>query len=180
MQERWRSWSAVWAWTPAEFRWVSMCHLLHWSGQQQHLLQRLQALGAQEMQWAQALDKGPWLQMYTVPGNCTPVGRQTTEGSPSRTLQGGGDSFLLLPRRHALSSWWLWTCNQNTCENHLEEGQGAATSPLSTPPLFQDTWPCVQLLCVERNAPCQWDLATDKNKPPTTAAEWQGNDQTDL
>ena len=24
------------------------------------------------MQWAQVLDKGPWLQMYTVPGNCTP------------------------------------------------------------------------------------------------------------
>ena len=30
-----------------------------WSGQQQHLLQWLQALGAQEMQWAQGLDKGP-------------------------------------------------------------------------------------------------------------------------
>ena len=45
--------------TPAEFRRVSMCHLWHWSGQQQHLLQWLQALGAQEMQWAQALDKGP-------------------------------------------------------------------------------------------------------------------------
>ena len=44
---------------PAEFRRVSMRHLLHWSGQQQHLLQPLQALGAQEMQWAQALDKGP-------------------------------------------------------------------------------------------------------------------------
>ena len=29
----------------------------HWSGQ--HLLQRLQALGAQEMQWDQTLDKGP-------------------------------------------------------------------------------------------------------------------------
>ena len=43
---------------PAEFRQVSMCHLSHWSGQQQHLLQWLQALGAQEMQWAQALDKG--------------------------------------------------------------------------------------------------------------------------
>ena len=28
--------------------------------EQQHLLQQLQALGAQEMQWAQALDKGPW------------------------------------------------------------------------------------------------------------------------
>ena len=42
---------------PAEFRRVSMRHLSHWSGQQQHLLQWLQALGAQEMQWAQALEK---------------------------------------------------------------------------------------------------------------------------
>ena len=32
------------------------------------------------MQWAQALDKGPWLQMYTLPGNCTPLdGRQQME-----------------------------------------------------------------------------------------------------
>ena len=44
---------------PAEFRRVSMRRLLHWSGQQKHLLQWLQVLGAQEMQWAQALDKGP-------------------------------------------------------------------------------------------------------------------------
>ena len=43
---------------PAEFRQVSIHLLAHWSGQQQHLLQWLQALGAQEMQWAQALDKG--------------------------------------------------------------------------------------------------------------------------
>ena len=44
---------------PAEFRRVSMRRLSHWSGQQQHLLQWLQALGAQEMQWAQALDIRP-------------------------------------------------------------------------------------------------------------------------
>ena len=44
---------------PAEFRRVSLCSLLHWSGQQQHLLQRLQALGAQEMQLAQVLDRRP-------------------------------------------------------------------------------------------------------------------------
>ena len=50
---------------PAEFRWLFMPRLLHWSGQQQHLLQQLQALGAQEMQWAQALDRGPWLQLCT-------------------------------------------------------------------------------------------------------------------
>ena len=41
---------------PAEFRRVSMRRLSHWNGQQQHLLQWLQALGALEMQWAQALD----------------------------------------------------------------------------------------------------------------------------
>ena len=70
---------------PVEFRLDSMLHLLHWSGQQQHLLQQLQALGAQEMQWAQALDKGPQLQMYMVPRNCTHHGWQTTEGSPSWT-----------------------------------------------------------------------------------------------
>ena len=38
----------------------------------------------------------------------------------------------------------------------------------------------VQLLCVERNAPYQWDLAIDKAKLPASAAEWQGNGQTDL
>ena len=43
---------------PAEFRQVSMHRLSHWSGHQQHLLQWLQALGAQEMQWAETLDKG--------------------------------------------------------------------------------------------------------------------------
>ena len=44
---------------PADFRRVSIRRLSHWNGQQQHLLQWLQALGAQEMQWAQVLDKGP-------------------------------------------------------------------------------------------------------------------------
>ena len=122
---------------PAEFRWVSMHRLSHWSGQQHYLLQ-LQALGAQVMQWAQVLDKGPWLQIYMVPGNCTPLGQQTIEGSPSQTWQAGGGSFLLLPRRHALSSRWVWTVNHNMCENCLEEVQGSATSSLFTPPLFQD------------------------------------------
>ena len=61
MQEKQRSRSVVRTWTPAEFRRVLMRRLFHWSGQQHYLLQRLQALGAQEMQWAQALDKGPCL-----------------------------------------------------------------------------------------------------------------------
>ena len=125
---------------PAEFRRVSLRRLSHWSGQQQQLLQWLQALGAQETQWAQALEKRPWLQMYTVPGNCAPLGWQTTEGSPGRTWQTWGGRYLLLPRRHALSSRWLCTFYHNTCENRLEEVQGSATSSLFTLPLFQNTW----------------------------------------
>ena len=75
--------------------------------------------------------------MYMVPGNCTPLGQQTTEGNPSRTWQAGGGSFLLLPRRHALNSRWLCTFNHNMCKKHLEEVQGAATSFLFPTPLFQ-------------------------------------------
>ena len=37
----------------------------------------------------------------------------------------------------------------------IEEVQGAETSSLFPPPFFQDTWPCVQHVCAERNAPCQ-------------------------
>ena len=118
--------------------------------------------------------------MYMVPGYCMPLGWQTTEGSQGRTWQVWGGSFLLLPRRHTLSSRWLRTFSHNTCENCLEEVQGYATSYLFMPPLFQNTWPCVQLLCAECNAPCQRELAIDKAKPPASAAKWQGNDQTDL
>ena len=32
---------------------------------------------------------------------------KTIEGSSSRVCQAGGGSFLMLPGRHALSSWWL-------------------------------------------------------------------------
>ena len=83
---------------------------------------------------------------FTLPGNCTPLGQPITEGSPSRTWQAGGGSFLLLPRRHALSSRWLWTSNQNTCENRLEEVQGAATSSFFTP-LSRHVAMCTALVC---------------------------------
>ena len=41
-----------------------------------------------------------------------------------------------------------------SCENRLEEVQGATTSSHIPPPLLQDPWPCVQLLRAERHAPC--------------------------
>ena len=180
MQERQRPWSAVRDWTSCRVQ-VSFHALsvaLEWAATASSAMAA--STGCTKMQWAQVLEKGPWLQMYTVPGSCMPLGRQTTEGSPGRTWQAWGGSFLLLPRRHALSSRWLGTLNHNTCENRLEEVQGSATSSLFTPPLFQNTWLCVQLLSAERNAPWQRDLAIDKAKPPASATKWQGNDQKDL
>ena len=97
-----------------------------------------------------------------------------------RAVQVRPDKLEVVASFCYLGDRWMWTFNHNMCENHLEEVQGAATSFLFTPPLFQDMWPCVQLLCAECSAPCQWDLAIDKTKPPTPAAEWQGNNQTDL
>ena len=116
----------------------------------------------------------------TITVTCTPLGWQTTEESPSWTWQTGGGSFVFLSRRHAFRSRWQWNFNHKTCEKHLEEVQGDATRSLFLPSLFQDTWLPVHLLCIERNAPCQWDLTIDKARPPTSTAEWQGNDQTDL
>ena len=78
--------------------------------------------------------------MYTVPGNCTPLGWQTTEGSPGWTRQAGGGSFLLLPRRHALSSRWLWTFN------HVWKPPGRSLR-ICCQFLSFKTHGCVQLVC---------------------------------
>ena len=107
------------------------------------------------------------------------------DGRPQKEVQVGPDKLEVVASFCYLgdmlsAAGWLWTFNHNTCENRLEEVQGSATSPLFTPPLFQNTWPCVQLLCAEHNAPWQRDLAIDKAKHPASAAKWQGNDQTDL
>ena len=41
-------------------------------------------------------------------------------------------------------------------------------------------WPCAQLLCVKRHAPCQQNLAIDQDESGELAMKWQGHDQTDL
>ena len=159
------------AWTSCSVQTSSICHLLHWSGQQ-HLLQWLQV---QEMQWAQALDKGPWLQMYTVPGNCTPLGWQREVG-PDKLEVVASFCYLGDMLSAAGGCELSTTTHVKTTWKKFKE----LLPVFSSCHLFQDTWLHVQLLFVERNAPCQWDLAIDKAKPPKSAAKWQGNDQTGL
>ena len=86
------------------------------------------------------------------------------DGRPQRKVQFGPDklevvaSFCYLGDMLSASSGCelsTTTHVNNMCEKCLEEVQGAATSSLFKPPLFQDTWQCVQLLCAEHNAPCQ-------------------------
>ena len=62
--------------------------LSHWSGQQQHLLQWLQALGAQEMQWAQAFEKGPDYRCTRCQGTARPL-----DGRPQNEVQVGPDKL---------------------------------------------------------------------------------------
>ena len=73
---------------PAEFWRVSMRRLSHWSGQQQHLLQWLWALGAQEMQWAQALKKDPDYRCT----RCQGIAR-SLDGRPQKEVQVGPDKL---------------------------------------------------------------------------------------
>ena len=181
MQGRQRSWSVVRGWISCRVQVSShaLSVALEWAATASSA--KAVSTGCiRSAVGSSAWQRGPWLQVYTVPGNSMPFRRQTTERSPSRAWQAGGGSFLLLPRRHALSSRWLWAFNHNTCENRLEEVQGVETSSLFPPPFFQDTWPCVQLVWTECNAPCQWNLVIRKAQPPASAAKWQSNDQTDL
>ena len=174
MQERRRSWSAVRAWTScrvqASFHAPSVA--LEWAAAASS------ATAASTGCTRNAVGSSAWQRTLTTDAH------GARELHAPWTADHGPDKLEVVASfcywRHALSSRWLWTFNYNTYENRLEEVQGAATSSLFTPPLFQDTWQCVQLLCAECNAPCQWDVAIDKTKPPASAAEWQGNDQTDL
>ena len=147
MQERRRLWSLVWAWTTCR---VQMSfHVLsvtqEWAATD--LLQRLQVLGAQEMHWAQTLGNWPWLQMYKVPGNCMPLGWQTTEGSPSWTWQAGDGSFLSPPRRHALSSRWLWIFHHNTWKLPGRSSRNCYQFCLPATSLSRHVAVCTVLVC---------------------------------
>ena len=103
------------------------------------------------------LTKDPDYRCTRYQGTARPL-----DGRQQKEIQVGPDklevvaSFCYLGDMLSAAGGCDWTFNHNMCENRLEEVQGSATSSLFTPPLFQNMWPCVQLSCAERNAPCQW------------------------
>ena len=72
---------------------------------------------------------------------------QTTEGSPSLTWQAGGGSFLLQPRRYALSSCWLWTFNHNTLKLHGRSSRSSYQFSLPATSLSRLVAVCAALVC---------------------------------
>ena len=73
------------------------------------------------------------------------------DGRPQKEVQVGPDKLEVVASICYLGDM----LNHTMCENCLEEVQGSATSSLLMPPLFQNTWTCVQLLCAEPNVPWQ-------------------------
>ena len=107
------------------------------------------------------------------------------DGRPQREVQVGPDKLEVVASFCYLGDMLSAAggCELSTTtrvKTTWKKFQGAETSSLFPPPFFQDTWPCVQHVCAERNAPCQWNLASNKALPPASAAKWQSNDQTDL
>ena len=139
---------------PAEFRRVSMCNLSHWSRQQHHLLKQLQALGAQDCRELKHLAKDPDYRCTQCQGTA-----RSLDGRPQRKVQ---DEPIKLGM--VASSCYLgdMLSAADGCELSITTHVKTAWKKfkellpvLFPPPLFQDAWPRVQLLCAECNAPCQ-------------------------
>ena len=140
-----------------------MRRLSHWSGQQQHLLQQLQALNAQEMQWVQALDKDPDFRCTWCQGTAHPL-----DGTPQREVQVGSDKMEVVA-----SLWYLGGMLSAASDCELSTTTHVKTtwkklkefSPF-LPPLFQDTWLHVQLCCAEAmlHASKTWPLTKSNNQ----------------
>ena len=82
-------------------------------------------------------------------GNARPI-----DGRPQSEVQVGPDKLEVVASFCYLG-YMLSAGGHYSCENRLEEVQGATTSSHIPPPLLQDQWPCVQLLRAERHVPCQ-------------------------
>ena len=96
---------------PAEFRRVSMRSLSHWSGQQQHLLQWLQALGGhKKCSWLKRLKKDPDYRCTQCQGTARPLDNRSNELLVRLSIE---DLDLILKERRL---WWY---------GHVEHSNGA-------------------------------------------------------
>ena len=102
------------------------------------------------------LTKGPDYTCTRYQGTASPL-----DGRPQREVQVGPDKLEVVSsfcyQGDMLSA--AGGCELSTTTRVKTDWkkfkESSATSYVFKSLLFQDTWPCVQLLCTERNAPCQ-------------------------
>ena len=179
MQERQRSWSAVWDWTScrvqASFHAPSVAQ--EWAATASSAMAA--STGCTRNAVGSCLTKDPDYRCTRCQGTARPL-----YGRPQKEVQVGPDrlevvaSFCYLGGM--LSAAGGCELSTTTRVKTAWKKFKDLLPVLSSRHLSIKTWPSVQLLCAEHNAPCQLDLAIDKAKPPVSAAKWQGNDQTDL
>ena len=107
-------------------------------------------------------------------------GRQTTEGSPSQTWQVGDGSFLLLPVGDILSAAGGCELSTTTHVKMAWKKFKELLPVLSSCHLsFKTYGVCTALVC---RAQCSMPVRLGhwQNRTSNVAAEWQGNDQTEL
>ena len=124
----------------------------HWSGQQQHLLQWLQALGAQEMQWLKRVTKDPDYRCALCQGTAHPL-----DGRPQREVQVGPDKLEVVASFCYLGDTLSAAggCEFSTT-THVKTAWKKFKELLPVLPSRHLSFKTrVQLLCEERNAPCQ-------------------------
>ena len=174
MQERQRSWSAVRDWTScrvqASFHAPSVS--LEWAATASS------AMAASTGWTRNAVGSSAWQKTLT-----TVVQGAGKLHAPLKEVQVGHDKLEVIASFCYLGDMLSAAggCELSTTTRVKTPGRSSRICYQFSlmPPLFQNKWPCVQLLCAERNAPCQRELANDKAKPPASAAKWQCNDQTD-
>ena len=77
------------------------------------------------------------------------------DGRPRREVQVGSDKLEMVAGRMLSAASGCELSTTTHMKTAWKKFQGADTSSFFPPPFFQDTWPCVQLLCAKRNSPCQ-------------------------
>ena len=104
------------------------------------------------MQGLQRLTPNPDYRCARCMGNARPI-----DSRPQSEVQVGPDKLEVVASFCYLGDMLSADggCGHYSCENRLEEVQGATTSSHIPPPLLQDPWPCVQLLRAQHYAPCQ-------------------------
>ena len=75
------------------------------------------------------------------------TGQEITKALEKRPWQPWGGSFLLLPRRHALSSRWLWTFNHNVWKPPGRSSRICYQFSLHTTSLSKHVAVCTALVC---------------------------------